>query len=931
MKKILTLLLVYVLTPFIARGQEDATYSINNEKVSIEKAGTYIITGTGEVTGNNIHVKASGTVNITIENVNIESGEAPLNIESGNVRLTLRGTNRLIARPDSWNIAGIRVPKEASLEITEDSEGHSLTAKGSVNDFGGAGIGANTDEIAGAITINGGNLDITGGHAASAIGGGTTYKKPEMTPDATSITINGGVIIAQLIYNVPAPAAIGGGIGFNSVYGKGGTIKITGGTVIANNGKGVIGHVGDGSTESIIITGGNIAASSCAITPKNGSGTKLEKKEISDLAPYAKVTTALSGAEEGYSTNDMYADGAGELHLWLPSGATTPTVSESIAPTKITLTVKKDGAAWNEHGKIFSYRTADGEVMATVFDKFYPEDDKEYTVYDGENATNAVVSKDNNFTATLDYYTVTYDGNGFTAGTVPTDDGIYLSGSEVTLAKQGDLVRTYYTFKGWGTTVDAMEPIETSFKIGEKTTLYALWTPNTFTLTEGEIPEFTYGTAIENINLSEWLSDDAEANCGEITFSLKEGSSLPAGLTLSEEGILSGTPTAANENGVKVIIVATAENGSTAEIVITITVKKADPAYAVPTGLTATYGQTLADVALPEAENGTWQWKDKDTPVGAAGENTFTAIFTPADTDNYKIVEVNVTITVSQAILSDNQMTLEGDEDTIFELGDEGTILTATITGITDAENAKYWKWESSNINVATVEKLTPLVTTRAANEERTSTAKVTPVGEGKATITVTYTSPNYTGTLTYSIEVKAKEEPDPDPTPQPDPDPIYYNIYLDDVCEGVEASLSRGVVKEGNQVSVYVEVEEGYDAENLKVSFKRSLYGYWEEVEEGVQPGEYIIYNVYSDIYVKVEGAEKIEEPTGMEDIEGAKVYAQDGNLYVYTSQPQEVTIITMNGAIVKRERQEGWRSYSLPKGIYIIGIGEERMKIRN
>ena len=475
-----------------------------------------------------------------------------------------------------------------------------------------------------------------------------------------------------------------------------------------------------------------------------------------------------------------------------------------------------------------------------------------------------------------------------------------------------------------------MEPIETSFKIGEKTTLYALWTPNTFTLTEGEIPEFTYGTAIENIDLSEWLSDDAEANCGKITFSLKEGSSLPAGLALSE-GILSGTPTAANKNGVQVTIVATAENGSTAEIVITIKVKKADPTYTVPTGLTATYGQTLADVALPEAEDGAWQWKDKDTPVGAAGENTFTAIFTPADTDNYKIVEVNVTITVSQAILSDNQMTLEGDEDTIFELGDEGTILTATITGITDAENAKYWKWESSNINVATVEKLTPLVTTRAANEERTSTAKVTPVGEGKATITVTYTSPNYTGTLTYSIEVKAKEEPDPDPTPQPDPGPIYYNIYLDDVCEGVEASLSRGVVKEGNQVSVYVEVEEGYDAENLKVSFKRSLYGYWEEVEEGVQPGEYIIYNVHADIYIKIEGVKKIEEPTGMEDIEGAKVYAQDGNLYVYTSQPQEVAIITMNGAIVKRERQEGWRSYSLPKGIYIIGIGEERMKIRN
>ena len=141
---------------------------------------------------------------------------------------------------------------------------------------------------------------------------------------------------------------------------------------------------------------------------------------------------------------------------------------------------------------------------------------------------------------------------------------------------------------------------------------------------------------------------------------------------------------------------------------------------------------------------------------------------------------------------------------------------------------------------------------------------------------------------------------------------------------------MSKSVVKAGSQVSVYVEVEEGYDAENLKVMFKRSLYGYWEEIEEGVQPGEYIIYNVYNDIYVKVEGVEKIEEdPTGMSDIESTKVYAQNGSLYVYTSQPQEVMIITMSGTILKRERQEGLRSYSLPRSVYIICIGEERYKI--
>lgn len=267
------------------------------------------------------------------------------------------------------------------------------------------------------------------------------------------------------------------------------------------------------------------------------------------------------------------------------------------------------------------------------------------------------------------------------------------------------------------------------------------------------------------------------------------------------------------------------------EVTKSFPIERANPEHTVLTNLTATYGQTLAEVELPEEENGTWSWQDPEQSVGDVGDNnTFTAIFTPTDTKNYNTITQEVTITV------------------------------------------------------------------------------------------------------------EAKEEPEPEPAPEPEPEPeptpIYYNIQFEDICEGVDASLSKSIVKEGNQVSVYVEVEEGYDAENLKVMCKRSLYGYWEEVEEGVQPGEYIIYNVYTDIYVKVEGVEKIEieeEPTGMSDIEGTKVYTQNGSLYVYTSQPQEVMIITMNGTILKRERQEGLRFYPLPKGVYIICIGEERYKVRN
>lgn len=76
-------------------------------------------------------------------------------------------------------------------------------------------------------------------------------------------------------------------------------------------------------------------------------------------------------------------------------------------------------------------------------------------------------------------------------------------------------------------------------------------------------------------------------------------------------------------------------------------IKKATPQYTTPTNLTAMAGQTLGDVTLPTADNGTWSWKDAEsTPVGNAGDNQFTAVFTPTNS-NYSIVEVTVTIHVN--------------------------------------------------------------------------------------------------------------------------------------------------------------------------------------------------------------------------------------------------------------------------------------------
>ena len=67
-----------------------------------------------------------------------------------------------------------------------------------------------------------------------------------------------------------------------------------------------------------------------------------------------------------------------------------------------------------------------------------------------------------------------------------------------------------------------------------------------------------------------------------------------------------------------------------AEKIAVIKVEKAVPKINAPQGLTAVYGDTLSKTTLPAG----WTWKDGNKSVGNAGERTFAAIYTPAETDN---------------------------------------------------------------------------------------------------------------------------------------------------------------------------------------------------------------------------------------------------------------------------------------------------------
>ena len=91
---------------------------------------------------------------------------------------------------------------------------------------------------------------------------------------------------------------------------------------------------------------------------------------------------------------------------------------------------------------------------------------------------------------------VTYNGNGATSGTVPTDATDYMTNQSVTvLANTGNLERTGYIFAGWSLTpapspsgegsADLIAAGET-FTISSSVTLYARWATHQLTLSSNE-------------------------------------------------------------------------------------------------------------------------------------------------------------------------------------------------------------------------------------------------------------------------------------------------------------------------------------------------------------------------------------------------------------------------------------------------------------
>lgn len=150
---------------------------------------------------------------------------------------------------------------------------------------------------------------------------------------------------------------------------------------------------------------------------------------------------------------------------------------------------------------------------------------------------------------------------------------------------------------------------------------------------------------------------------------------------------------------------------------------KARPTFTVPTGLTATYGDTLADVVPGEG----FFWKDASLVVGSVGLRTFQARYVPADTDNYLEVDpVEISLQILPKPAEDSWV--------------------SEVTNARDAENLTV-----RDGDILLQEGVDYTVTTRQEN--------------GRVELTITLQG-NYTGQVLRGYAVAAT--PAPEKTPEP-------------------------------------------------------------------------------------------------------------------------------------------------------------------
>ena len=621
----------------------------------------------------------------------------------------------------------------------KDGSGGTITIhSGNVTATGGhdaAGIGGGYSGSGGTITIHGGNVTASGGIGAAGIGGG-------YHGSGGTITIHGGTVKA---IGGEEAAGIGGG-GWN---GSGGTITINGGGVNATGGDGGAGiGGGDGGSGGTFSTGtkGNAFIVASSISDKNNqtgwSGVIFEDKSGKVYAPDGDKTITIDVSSK--IPADYTLEIPDGVTLVVPDGVTidnsgkitvegTLTGRQNVvgngtvnikADAKVSVSVTGTGVTGS--GDNFSVPYGSNITLTATISEATnaltraAANQVEFFVGTGNNKTSLGTENVNGTSATKQIilsgdtwkpgpYTITAEYGG-------SDTLKKATGSTRLTVEGGDLkdatvtVNGTYTYTGQAQTPAAGDVVVTlggktvpsdQYTIGASNNINAGQATVTVTAKAGgnytgsasgkfTIAPAQLNNATVNVNGTYTYTGQAQTpTAGDVVVTLG-GRTVP-----SDQYTISASD---NMNAGQATATVTAKAGGnyTGSASGKFTIEMADPTYTTPTGLTATYGDTLKDVPLTDG----WAWNDLNTSVGNVGENTFPATYNKDSSGNYNPVQQNLTVKVSPASY---KITLTGQADSPTQITLEEAQVEPGNTGAAvsygmNTTNTAPSKWQAEKV-----------------------------------------------------------------------------------------------------------------------------------------------------------------------------------------------------------------------------------------
>lgn len=229
------------------------------------------------------------------------------------------------------------------------------------------------------------------------------------------------------------------------------------------------------------------------IVGNNGSNYAMKNTDASNTGP-AAISVTVSGNELSGTVPDNIrwniSGNATDGYIFYPNGSTTTWLY--CTNNNNGLRIGSGNTDYNtfEIKDSYIYNTGRGRYVGI----YNSTDWRSYTSSGGNiaNQTFAFYKYTagssiyaNYCTSVVVTYSVTYDGNGATSGSVPEDNTAYTSGQSVTVAgNTGNLAKTGYAFGGWNTQNDGQGTnyaANETFSITANTTLYAKWNEKTIT------------------------------------------------------------------------------------------------------------------------------------------------------------------------------------------------------------------------------------------------------------------------------------------------------------------------------------------------------------------------------------------------------------------------------------------------------------------